>query len=116
MEKEVVEYRLNLNRRRFLSTLGVGFGSVALGSLLMPDGRRPYIHIPPIQAPPHVQHRPPRLPPRRAPPPLARRGPAGRQRRGDVHPDDRGRPDGVPRAAPRAAGARPGQDAGGDGA
>ena len=37
MEKEVVEYRLNLNRRRFLSTLGVGFGSVALGSLLMPD-------------------------------------------------------------------------------
>jgi hypothetical protein len=37
MEKEVFEYRLNLNRRRFLSTLGVGFGSVALGSLLMPD-------------------------------------------------------------------------------
>lgn len=37
MEKELFEYRLNLNRRRFLSKLGMGFGSVALGSLLMPD-------------------------------------------------------------------------------
>jgi hypothetical protein len=37
MEKELFEYRLNLNRRRFLSKLGMGFGSVALGTLLMPD-------------------------------------------------------------------------------
>lgn len=37
MEKEFLERRLNLNRRRFLSRLGMGVGSVALGSLLIPD-------------------------------------------------------------------------------
>ncbi len=37
MEKEILEHRLNVNRRRFLSHLGMGVGSVALGSLLMPD-------------------------------------------------------------------------------
>ncbi len=37
MENEQLEHGLNVNRRRFLSKLGVGLGSVALGSLLMPD-------------------------------------------------------------------------------
>lgn len=37
MEKEVLEYGLNMNRRKFLSRLGIGLGSVALGSLLIPD-------------------------------------------------------------------------------
>jgi len=37
MEKEILENGLNKNRRKFLSTLGVGLGSVALGSLLIPD-------------------------------------------------------------------------------
>lgn len=37
MEKDIFEYRLNINRRRFLSKLSLGVGSVALGSLLMPD-------------------------------------------------------------------------------
>lgn len=37
MEKEFMEYRLNINRRRFLSKLSLGIGSVALGSLLIPD-------------------------------------------------------------------------------
>ncbi|OOG72290.1 DUF1501 domain-containing protein [Algoriphagus sp. A40] len=37
MEKDIFEYRLNINRRRFLSQLSMGVGSVALGSLLMPD-------------------------------------------------------------------------------
>lgn len=37
MEKEILEYGLNRNRRRFLSRLSLGLGSVALGSLLMPD-------------------------------------------------------------------------------
>ena len=37
MENEIFEHGLNLNRRRFLSRLSVGVGSVALGSLLMPD-------------------------------------------------------------------------------
>ncbi|MBD3630914.1 MULTISPECIES: DUF1501 domain-containing protein [Cyclobacterium] len=37
MEKELLEYGLNRNRRRFLSKLSLGIGSVALGSLLMPD-------------------------------------------------------------------------------
>jgi len=37
MEKEILEYGFNLNRRRFLSRLSLGIGSVALGSLLMPD-------------------------------------------------------------------------------
>lgn len=36
MERHFLEYRLSLNRRRFLSKLGLGFGSVALGSLLTP--------------------------------------------------------------------------------
>jgi hypothetical protein len=37
MEKELFEHYLNFNRRRFLSKLSLGVGSVALGSLLMPD-------------------------------------------------------------------------------
>ena len=36
MEKELLEFGLNVNRRRFLSRLSLGIGSVALGSLLMP--------------------------------------------------------------------------------
>ncbi|MDZ4704135.1 MAG: DUF1501 domain-containing protein [Saprospiraceae bacterium] len=37
MEKEVLEHGLNLNRRKFLSRLSLGLGSVALGSLMIPD-------------------------------------------------------------------------------
>src|SRR4249920_1071278 len=37
MQKEILEHGLNLNRRRFLSKLSLGIGSVALGSLLIPD-------------------------------------------------------------------------------
>ncbi len=37
MSKEFLEHRLNINRRRFLSRLSLGIGSVALGSLLIPD-------------------------------------------------------------------------------
>jgi hypothetical protein len=37
MEKEILEHNLNMNRRRFLSKLSLGVGSVALGSLLIPD-------------------------------------------------------------------------------
>lgn len=37
MEKELLEHRLNINRRKFLSRLSLGIGSVALGSLLIPD-------------------------------------------------------------------------------
>jgi Protein of unknown function (DUF1501) len=37
MQKEILEHGLNLNRRRFLSRLSLGIGSVALGSLLIPD-------------------------------------------------------------------------------
>lgn len=37
MEKEQLEFHLNTNRRRFLTRLGLGVGSVALGSLLVPD-------------------------------------------------------------------------------
>src|SRR5882762_5284083 len=37
MEKDFLESRLNINRRRFLSRLSLGVGSVALGSLLIPD-------------------------------------------------------------------------------
>lgn len=37
MQKEALEYGLNINRRRFLSKLSLGIGSVALGSLLIPD-------------------------------------------------------------------------------
>ena len=37
MEKQIMERHLNMNRRRFLSRLGMGVGSVALGSLLIPD-------------------------------------------------------------------------------
>ena len=37
MEKEIIEHGFTFNRRRFLSTMGMGIGSVALGSLLMPD-------------------------------------------------------------------------------
>ncbi len=37
MSKEVVEHGLNVNRRKFLSRLSMGIGSMALGSLLIPD-------------------------------------------------------------------------------
>jgi hypothetical protein len=36
MEKQVLENRLNVNRRHFLGKLGLGLGGVALGSLLAP--------------------------------------------------------------------------------
>ncbi|MEZ5044356.1 MAG: DUF1501 domain-containing protein [Saprospiraceae bacterium] len=37
MANEFFNHRLNINRRHFLGKMGVGLGSVALGSLLMPD-------------------------------------------------------------------------------
>src|SRR5204863_8580583 len=37
MEKELLEHGLNTNRRKFLSQLSIGVGSIALGSLLIPD-------------------------------------------------------------------------------
>jgi hypothetical protein len=37
MEKQIYEYCLNFNRRRFLSKLSLGLGSIGLGSLLIPD-------------------------------------------------------------------------------
>jgi hypothetical protein len=37
MENEFIEHGLNQNRRKFLSKMSLGLGSVALGSLLMPD-------------------------------------------------------------------------------
>lgn len=37
MDKEILERGLNINRRHFLSNLSIGLGSVALGSLLIPD-------------------------------------------------------------------------------
>jgi hypothetical protein len=37
MDKQVLESGLNVNRRHFLSKLSLGVGSVALGSLLLPD-------------------------------------------------------------------------------
>jgi len=37
MSKEFLRYSLNVNRRTFLSSASVGIGSLALGSLLVPD-------------------------------------------------------------------------------
>jgi hypothetical protein len=37
MEKNILEHHLGINRRRFLSRLSIGIGSIALGSLLIPD-------------------------------------------------------------------------------
>ncbi|MDQ6844655.1 MAG: DUF1501 domain-containing protein, partial [Bacteroidota bacterium] len=37
MNKEFLEHNLRVNRRKFLSKLSLGIGSVALGSLLIPD-------------------------------------------------------------------------------
>ncbi|HVU57687.1 MAG TPA: DUF1501 domain-containing protein [Puia sp.] len=37
MEKQIIEHALSINRRKFLSRLSLGIGSVALGSLLIPD-------------------------------------------------------------------------------
>lgn len=37
MKKEMLEHGLTHNRRRFLSKLSLGLGSIALGSLLIPD-------------------------------------------------------------------------------
>ncbi len=37
MEKEILEHGLNHNRRKFLSKVSLGIGSLALGSLLIPD-------------------------------------------------------------------------------
>jgi len=36
MNKEALEYGLNVNRRKFLSRMGMGIGTIALGSLLIP--------------------------------------------------------------------------------
>jgi hypothetical protein len=37
MEKELIEHGFSMNRRRFFTGVGMGIGSMALGSLLMPD-------------------------------------------------------------------------------
>lgn len=37
MENEILDHRLQFNRRRFFTTLGMGIGGMALGSLLIPD-------------------------------------------------------------------------------
>lgn len=37
MSKEIIEHGLSVNRRKFLSRLSMGIGSMALGSLLIPD-------------------------------------------------------------------------------
>ena len=37
MKNELLEFGLGFNRRRFLSKMSLGIGSVALGSLLIPD-------------------------------------------------------------------------------
>lgn len=37
MDKEIIEQGFSWNRRRFLSAMSIGVGSMALGSLLMPD-------------------------------------------------------------------------------
>jgi hypothetical protein len=37
MQQEILEHGLTMNRRRFLSKLGLGIGGAALGSLLIPD-------------------------------------------------------------------------------
>jgi hypothetical protein len=37
MQKELLDYSLQFNRRKFLSRLSIGLGSAALGSLLIPD-------------------------------------------------------------------------------
>lgn len=37
LDKEVKEAQLFQNRRQFLSSLSIGIGSIALGSLLIPD-------------------------------------------------------------------------------
>ena len=37
MQKEILEHSLNMNRRKFLSQVGMGIGGVVLGSLLIPD-------------------------------------------------------------------------------
>ncbi|SFH25597.1 DUF1501 domain-containing protein [Pedobacter insulae] len=37
MEKGILEHGLNVNRRRFLYSMGMGLGGVALGSLITPD-------------------------------------------------------------------------------
>ncbi len=36
-DKDIIEHGLNINRRHFLSKVSLGLGSVALGSLLIPD-------------------------------------------------------------------------------
>ena len=37
MSNEFLRYSLNINRRTFLSSASIGIGSLALGSLLVPD-------------------------------------------------------------------------------
>src|SRR5215469_18357109 len=37
MDKHILEHALTYNRRRFLYRAGLGIGSIALGSLLIPD-------------------------------------------------------------------------------
>jgi hypothetical protein len=43
MDKQILEHSLGINRRKFLSKLSLGIGSVALGSLLIPAERTPSI-------------------------------------------------------------------------
>lgn len=48
MQKDLLEFGLNVNRRKFLSRLSLGIGSVALGSLLVPEllsGRKDELEV-----------------------------------------------------------------------
>lgn len=55
MKNEFIEHHLNMNRRKFLSRLSLGIGSVALGSLLIPDlfGKSSAAEAPFIPGMPH---------------------------------------------------------------
>ncbi|MBC9909346.1 DUF1501 domain-containing protein [Chitinophaga varians] len=55
MKNEFLEHHLNMNRRKFLSRLSLGIGSVALGSLLIPDlfGKSSTSEMPFIPGMPH---------------------------------------------------------------
>jgi Protein of unknown function (DUF1501) len=57
MEKEIIEHSLQINRRRFLSRLSLGIGSVALGSLLIPDLFKSSAEETPITGLPHFAPR-----------------------------------------------------------
>lgn len=54
MQKELLEFGLNVNRRKFLSKLSLGLGTVALGSLLVPElisGRTDELDASPVGMP-----------------------------------------------------------------